>query len=163
MNEWSEEAEDEEEKRKRAKIDDDGFSRKWRREQCDATMMIDNRRRKRVKRCSGANLLLVMRVNETTYTRARLLTHLILSSIAVKGKWNHACMQKEMMRWCVCEKDEMLTGLSSLFNYFSFSFIVICSAYIHLYMYINWQCEQLSSFIDVQIYSFSLTTYTVYL
>jgi lipopolysaccharide biosynthesis glycosyltransferase len=67
-------------------------------------MMFDNRKRKRVKRCSGANLLLVMKINEFTYTRARLLSHLILHYITVKGKWNHACMQKEMMRWCACEK-----------------------------------------------------------
>jgi hypothetical protein len=120
-------------------------------------MMIDNRKRKRVKRCSGANLILAMKMNETTYTCARLLSHLILRSITVEGKWNHACMRKEMMRWCVCEKDEMLTGLSSLFNYFSFSFIVVYWVHIHLYIYIYWQCKQLSSFIDVQIYSFSLT------
>jgi hypothetical protein len=139
INEWSEEAEDEEEKkRKRAKIDDDGSSRKRKRAQYDAMMMIDNRRRKRVKRCSDANLLLAIRVNKTIYTRVRVLSHLILRSIAVKGKWNHTCMKKEMMRWwCVCEKDEMLTGLSTLFNYFSFSFIVVCSVHIHLYIYIH--------------------------
>jgi hypothetical protein len=71
INEWSEEAEDEEEKkRKRAKIDDDGSSRKRKRAQYDAMMMIDNRRRKRVKRCSDANLLLAIRVNKTIYIHA---------------------------------------------------------------------------------------------
>jgi hypothetical protein len=63
-------------------------------------MMIDNRRRKRVKRCSGANLLLAIRLHIHARARATAFSHLILRSIAVKGKWNHACMQKETMRWC---------------------------------------------------------------
>ncbi len=62
------------------------------------------------------------------YNSTRVLTlNLIHRSIAVKSKWNHACMQKEMMM-CVCicvYKDEMLTGLSCLFNYFSF-FWLLC-------------------------------------
>jgi len=79
-----------EEKRKRAKIDDDGSSssRKRTRARCDATMMIDNRRRKRVKRCSGANLLLAMRSNETTYTHARdcfLISFFALSLLQTNG------------------------------------------------------------------------------
>jgi hypothetical protein len=76
-------------KRKRAKIDDgSSSSRKRMSVLYDASMMTNNRRRrKQVKRCSGANLLVV-----------RTST---LSSHAVKGKWNHACMQKEMMCMCI--------------------------------------------------------------
>ncbi len=61
----------------------------------NAWIKIDNRRKKRrrkqVKRCSSANLSL---------ERTSALT-LIHRSIAVKSKWNHGCMQKEMMYICI--------------------------------------------------------------
>lgn len=95
------------------------------------------------------------------YTRARdcfLISFFALLLLKANGIMR-ACKRRWWDGVCVCiyvcmycEKDEMLTRLSSLFNYFYFSF-----QYCLLNTYIHWQCEQLSSFIDVRIYSFSLT------
>jgi hypothetical protein len=86
----------------------------------NAWIKIDNRRkrrrRKQVKRCSSANLSL-----ERTSALTLSISFIGLLLLKVNGIMG-ACKR----RWCIyVYKDEMLTGLSCLFNYFSF-FWLLC-------------------------------------
>lgn len=138
-------------KRKRAKIDyNSSRNRKRTRVQYNASMMSDNREE---------NKLNNVEERKSSSSKAHewslfLFLNLIYQSIAVKNKWNHACMQKEMMRLCmyICKRwnvNRIELPVQLLF----FLLVIVCSLE---------QYDQLASFRDVRIYSFFSHTIILY-